>query len=335
MIGRRRLLTLAAGAPLALATPSIVRSASRKSIRLAAGVTPPSMHTIAFHVALERGFFARNGIEVSDFVQLRGGPLAIQALAAGQVDLSPADPEGLLAAVVAGFKLRGIAAPGARLSYMVAARKEIGSIAALRGKRFAISRPGAISQYLMFPLMDEAGIPRDSIEWVAVGGARDRLLALQADRVQGALLHVDFAIEAGRDKNLRLIKSVADILPDYPVELSIMRKDMLDADPEAATAIVRAIIEACRYIVRDKAGTIEVVLKYAPGTDADVLGLAYDELIRIGGFGVDGGMTRANLKVAYDLALQNRQIDREVSLDQWVDFRFQDEAMKALGPFAR
>jgi NitT/TauT family transport system substrate-binding protein len=335
MIGRRRVLTLAAGAPLVLAAPGIVRSAGRTSIRIAAGVTPPSMHTIAFHVALERGFFARNGIDVSDFVQLRGGPLAIQALAAGQVDLAPADPEGLLAAVVAGFKLRGIAAPGARLSYMVAVRKEISSIAALRGQRFAISRPGAISQYLLFPLLDEAGIPRDSVEWVAVGGARDRLLALQADRVQGALLHIDFAIEAGRDASLRLIKSVADVLPNYPVELSIMRKDMLDADPVAAAAIVRAIIEACRYIVRDKAGTIEVVLKYAPGTDREVLALAYDELIRIGGFGVDGGMTKANLEVAYDLALQNRQIDRPVALDQWVDLRFQDEALRSLGRFAR
>lgn len=335
MIGRRHLRTLAAGAPLALAAPSIGRAAPRTAIRIAAGVTPPSMHTIAFHVALERGLFARNGIEVKEFVQLRGGPLAIQALAAGQVDLAPADPEGLLAAVVAGFKLRAIAAPGARLSYMVAARKEIGSIAGLRGKRFAISRPGAISQYLMFPLLDEAGTPRDSVEWVAVGGARDRLLALQADRVQGALLHVDFAIEAGRDTSLRLIKSVADILPEYPVELSIMRKEMLDADPVAAAAIVRAIIEACRWIVRDKAGTIDIVLKYAPGTDREVLALAYDELIRIGGFGVDGGMTRANLGVAYDLALQNKQIDRPVALDQWVDFRFQDEATKALGPFAR
>jgi NitT/TauT family transport system substrate-binding protein len=335
MIGRRRVLTLAAGAPLVLAAPGIVRSAGRTSIRIAAGVTPPSMHTIAFHVALERGFFARNGIDVSDFVQLRGGPLAIQALAAGQVDLAPADPEGLLAAVVAGFKLRAIAAPGSRLSYMVAVRKEISSIAALRGQRFAISRPGAISQYLLFPLLDEAGIPRDSVEWVAVGGARDRLLALQADRVQGALLHIDFAIEAGRDASLRLIKSVADVLPNYPVELSIMRKDMLDADPVAAAAIVRAIIEACRYIVRDKAGTIEVVLKYAPGTDREVLALAYDELIRIGGFGVDDGMTKANLEVAYDLALQNRQIDRPVALDQWVDFRFQDEAVRSLGRFAR
>ena len=65
-----------------------------------------------------------------------------------------------------------------------------------------------------------------------------------------------------------------------------------------------------------------------------MLSRAYDELIRIHGFGVNGGMTEANLKVAHDLALQNRQIDRAVPLDQWVDFRFQQRALELLGRFA-
>src|SRR5262249_53586362 len=158
---------------------------------------------------------------------LRGGPLATQAIAAGQVDVAPADAEGLLAAVLRGHALRAVAAPGARLSYMVAVRKEIGTVADLRGKPFAISRPGAISQYLMYPLLGREGVPRDSLQWFGVGGALERMLALKAGRVKGALLMVDFAIEAASDPNIRIIHSVADILPHYPVELLVLRKDML------------------------------------------------------------------------------------------------------------
>ena len=80
-------------------------------------------------------------------------------------------------------------------------------------------------------------------------------------------MHVDFAMEAARDSNLRLLKSVADILPDYPVEMMVLRKDMLDEKPAVATAITRAVIEACRYIVRDKAGTIEVVAQICAGRE--------------------------------------------------------------------
>ena len=141
---------------------------------------------------------------------------------------------------------------------MVAVRKEIETIAALRGKPFAISRPGAISQYLMYPLLDGAGVPRDSLQWLGVGGAFERMLALKADRVKGALLMIDFAMEAINDPNIRILQSVVDTLPDYPVELLVLREEMLSKKPEAAVGITRAVIQACRHIVEKKTETIDV-----------------------------------------------------------------------------
>ena len=329
---RRRFLTVMAGASAAIAAPSVLRAQSA-TIKLATSAAPPSIHNIYLHVAYERGFFRQNGIAVSEFIQLRGGPLANQAIAAGQIDVTASDAEGLLSATSNGFAIRGVTAPGAHLSYIVSVRKEISSFADLKGKPFAVSRPGALSQYLMFPMLDGAGVPRDSLQWLSVGGGRERMLALLSDRVKGALLHIDFAMEAVNDPNIKALKSVADILPDYPFELLFMRKDTLDKNPAAATAIVRAIIQACRYIVTDKSGTFEVMLKYVPGMSTEVLDRAYAELIRIRGFGVNGDMTEKNLAVAHDLAFQNRQIDRALPLDQWADFGPQHRAMESLGPF--
>ena len=329
---RRRFLTVMAGASAAIAAPSVLRAQSA-TIKLATSTAPPSIHNIYLHVAYERGFFRQNGITVSEFMQLRGGPLANQAIAAGQIDVTASDAEGLLSATSNGYAIRGVTAPGAHLSYIVSVRKEISSFADLKGKPFAVSRPGALSQYLMFPMLDGAGVPRDSVQWLSVGGGRERMLALLSDRVKGALLHIDFAMEAVNDPNITSLKSVADILPDYPFELLFMRKDMLDKNPAAATAIVRAIIQACRYIVTDKSGTFEVMLKYVPGMSTEVLDRAYAELIRIRGFGVNGDMTEKNLAVAHDLAFQNRQIDRALPLDQWADFGPQRRAMESLGPF--
>ena len=44
-------------------------------------------------------------------------------------------------------------------------------------------------------------------------------------------------------------------------------------------------------------------------------------------------MTEANLKVAHDLALANKEIKQPIPLDQWVDFGPQQRAMASLGPF--
>jgi NitT/TauT family transport system substrate-binding protein len=333
-MSRRRFLGLMTGAAAALGAPSAVRAQTQTSVKIATGVTPPSIHNIYLHVAHERGFFRANGINVTELIQLRGGPLATQAIAAGQVDITAADPENVLGAALSGHGIVAVAAPGERVSYMVAVRKEIETIADLRGKPFAISRPGAISQYLMFPLLDREGVPRDSVQWFGVGGGFERMLALQANRVKGALLNIDYAMEAVNDPNIRLIRSVADVLPDYPVELLVLRRNMLDNNPDAATAITRAVIQACRYIVQSKVGTVDVMLKYAPGMNRTVLDRAYDELLRIKGFGVNGGMTEANMRVAHDLALLNRQIDHPIPLSQWADFRFQQRALAELGRFA-
>jgi NitT/TauT family transport system substrate-binding protein len=332
VVSRRAFLAWVSGVCAVLASAP-VRARALASVRIATGVTPPSIHNIWLHVAYERGFLRDNGIDVAEFIQLRGGPLAMQAIASGQVDIAPSDPEGLLSAAIAGHPVRGVAAPGSHLSYFVAVRGDLRSIGDLEGKSFAISRPGAISQYAMFPLLERAGVPRLSVQWLAVGGGYERMLALRAGRVHGALLNVEYAMEVAGGPDIRLIQSVDDAFPEYPAELLVLRKEMVDRNVEAATAITRAVIQACRYIVTNKAGTIEVTRKYNPGTGADVLGRAHDELVRVAGFGVNGGMTETNLKIAHDLALQNRQIDQAVPLDRWIDLRFQKRALESLGRF--
>jgi NitT/TauT family transport system substrate-binding protein len=333
MVSRRRFLLAPVGALAALAVGPTLSARARTTVKIATAAVPPSIHGIWLHVAYELGFFQRNGIDVAEFIQLRGGPLAMQAVASRHVDIAPADPEGVLSAALAGHPIRALAAPGAELAYFLALRKELRSIKDLGGRSFAISRPGAISHYLMFPLLERARVARDSVQWVGVGGGYERMLALLSNRVQGALLNVDFAMEMTGHPDVTVVQSVSDVVRGYPAELLVVRKDLVDENPEAATAITRAVIEACRHIVRDKAHTIGVALKYAPGMNAAVLSRAYDELIRIGGFGVNGGLTEANLKVAHDLALKNGQIARPVRLDEWVDLRFQQRALDSLGRF--
>src|SRR5689334_17081461 len=115
-MSRRRFLKLMAGGGAVLAAPAVLRAEALASVKIATGVTPPSIHNIYLHVAYERGFLRDNGINVKEFIQLRGGPLATQAIAAGQVDITASDPEGVLAAAVSGHPIRAVTAPGAHLS---------------------------------------------------------------------------------------------------------------------------------------------------------------------------------------------------------------------------
>jgi ABC-type nitrate/sulfonate/bicarbonate transport system substrate-binding protein len=169
------------------------------------------------------------------------------------------------------------------------------------------------------------------VQWLAVGGSRDRMLALLAGRVKGGLLYLEEALNAEQDPNVKPVVRIADVLPNYPHELLLVRKDMIDKQPKLVTAIAASIMEACRYIVTHKKETLEVFQKYSPGTDPNIADGAYDALISMKAYGVNGGMTEENLTTAMTMAVENKLLEAPLPLEKWADFRFQTEALAELG----
>jgi ABC-type nitrate/sulfonate/bicarbonate transport system substrate-binding protein len=304
-------------------------------LRVATVGVPPSLHTLYMHVAFEEGIYRRNGLVVDELVQLTAGPLVTQALIAGRVDVAETDAEGIINAVASGgADLYAVSAPAQHLSYVIAVQPEIKTLKGLVGKPFAISRPGALSQYLMFPALDRAGIARNAVTWTPIGGASERRLALVNNRVKGGLLHLDFAFAAQRDAGIVALDRITSSSPDYPHELLVVRKEFAEKQPQAVGAVVRSIIEACRFMASNRARTIEIYQKYSGEKDLKLANEAYDALMAMKGFGVNGGMTRKGLDAAVKLAVENGAIKTVMPLEAFADFRFQDEALRQIGTVA-
>jgi ABC-type nitrate/sulfonate/bicarbonate transport system substrate-binding protein len=307
---------------------SSVGAAEPFKLRVGSVSVPPSMHTLYMQVAYEEGIYKKNGLAVDGIMQLNSGPLVTQALTANQLDVADTDAEGVLNAVVAGFKVLAVSAPAQHLSYLVMVQPEIKSLKDLAGKPFAISRPGALSQYLMFPALERAGMARDDVQWIPIGGPSARRIALVNVRVKGALLHLDYALGAERDSKVVALDRVVRTNPDYPHEVLVVRKELAEQHPEIVTAVTKSIIEACRFIVGHRERTIELYKKYTGESDAKLANAAYDALLAIHGYGVNGGMTRKGME---DVARMATHKDKTVPLEAWADFKFQDAAVRELG----
>jgi ABC-type nitrate/sulfonate/bicarbonate transport system substrate-binding protein len=331
----RSAVTFAGIALLAASVPNAPAVAQPYKLRVATVGVPPSMHTLYMQVAFEEGIYRRNGLAVDELVPLAAGPLVTQALVSGRIDVAETDAEGVINAVSAGgASLLVVAAPSQHVSYVVAVQPEIKSLKDLVGKPFAISRPGALSQYLLFPALDREGIARNAVTWIPIGGASERRLALVNNRVKGALLHLDFMLAAQRDAKVVALDRVVRTNPDYPHELLVVRKELADKQPAAITAMTRSIIEACRFMVTNRERTIEIYRKYTGESDTKLANDAYDALLAIRGFGVNGGMTRKGLEAAVQLAVENGSIKQPLPLAAWADFRFQEEVLRQIGTVA-
>jgi ABC-type nitrate/sulfonate/bicarbonate transport system substrate-binding protein len=324
----RRLVSTALALGLFVGPVSAAGAAELVKLRIASVSVPPSMHTLYMQVAYEEGIYKKNGLAVDGIMQLNSGPLVTQALTANQVDVADTDAEGVLNAAVAGFKVLAVAAPAQHLSYLVMVQPEIKSLKDLAGKPFAISRPGALSQYLMFPALEREGMARNDVQWIAIGGPSERRLALVNNRVKGALLHLDYALVAQRDSKVVALDRVVRTNPDYPHEVLVVRKELAEKQPEVITAVTKSIIEACRFMVSHRERTIELYKKYTGETDIKLANEAYDALLAIHGYGVNGGMTRKGMEEVAKLAAHG---DKSIPLESWVDFKFQEEAIRQIG----
>lgn len=307
-----------------------VASAEEYDIKVVTPETPPSFDNLYLQVAYEKGFFKKNGLNVTSFTQLKGGPLATTAVVSGQADVTATDVEGIMQATKAGYPVRAVSAPSNKLSYIVEVSKDIKSFQDLKGQSFAVSRAGALSQYVVFPFLRRDNISRTDIKWLSVGSSKDRLGALLAKRVKAAVLYIDNAAEVRDNPDVHALANIAELMPLYPHELLLVRKEDIDNKPEKVTRIVQSIIEACRFLMTNREESIAIFLKYT-GADRAVAEYTYDKLLAMKPWGVNGGMTEETLKAAMETSLENKAIDAPVPLSSFSDFRFQKEAVKRLG----
>jgi len=117
--------------------------------------------------------------------------------------------------------------------------------------------------------------------------------------------------------------------PDYPHQMLVVRKELIEKRPDAVTAVTRSIIEACRFMVAERERTIDIYMKVSGETDRNLVNTGYDALLAIHGFGVNGGMTRKGLEIVTRFAVENGA--KSIPIDSWSDFRFQEEALQQIG----
>ena len=149
--------------------------AEEYTIKVATPETPPSFDNLYLQVAYDKGIFKKNGLNVTDLIQLKGGPLATTAVVSGQADVTATDVEGIIQATKAGYPVRAVSSPSNKLSYVVAVSNDIKSFSDLKGQSFAVSRAGALSQYVVFPFLQREDVSRNDIKWLSVGSSKDRL----------------------------------------------------------------------------------------------------------------------------------------------------------------
>lgn len=227
-------------------------------------------------VAKDEGLFKKYGLDVEP-IFLRGGQLAIQALAGGDPPLMSIGQ--VVQAGLAGFDLALIAGVETYYDSTVFARPEITRLEQLKGKRLGISGYGAATHFAAIILAQHLKLDPDKDLILVPGGPdAERVAAMSAGKIDAAIFNSSTIPIAKRMGLVELVK-----IPDLKVEVQgngmATTRTYIKSNREVVKSALKGYIEGIHLIFSNKAAAQKVFSRYMRTTDPEVLESSYQAYI--------------------------------------------------------
>lgn len=162
--------------------------------------TNPTAFEIDYVVAKDKGFFAKENIDVD--VTYMVPDLVIKALIAGTVDLARSGTHFGVIAAARGAEIKIIGAATYGYPYQVISQPQFKTLADLKGQKIAAASLASITTTIFKDVMQRQGIPPNAYTLLNVGGSPERFQAVASGLVAASLAEAppfNFrSIEAGR-----------------------------------------------------------------------------------------------------------------------------------------
>jgi len=162
--------------------------------------TNPTAFEIDYVVAKDKGFFAKENIDVD--VTYMVPDLVIKTLIAGTVDLARSGTHFGVIAAARGAEIKIIGAATYGYPYQVISQPQFKTLADLKGQKIAAASLASITTTIFKDVMQRQGIPPNAYTLLNVGGSPERFQAVASGLVAASLAEAppfNFrSIEAGR-----------------------------------------------------------------------------------------------------------------------------------------
>jgi len=227
---------------------------------------PNTNHT-GFYVALEKGWYAEQGIDLE--IQIPSDPAAaLKQVAAGNTEFGVSFQEEVTIARANDIPVVSIAAIIQHNTSAFAALKSSGikSAADFEGKKYA-SYGLPIERPILEGLMRCAGADASKVEFVDVGF--DAFPALVAGRVDLAWIFMGWdGVQAQlKEVELSVVPLYGSCLPDYYTPLIIAGEKTLSKRGDLARRFLAATTRGYEYAIAHPEESAEILLKHSPESD--------------------------------------------------------------------
>lgn len=213
-------------------------------------------------IAKDVGYFKKHHID-ADVVYMPGGRSVVQEMLAGRLQVAISAPAAVLRSNLDGSDFAYIGALSNSVDFVVFADKGITSAEQLRGKKIAVGTLGSGPDYSGRIVFEKLGmrVGKDVIFVETVGGQPTRLAMLQSGSLDAVVLTPPFTLRA-KQMGFQAVLEYASVVPHYFSSGYFARRKYIRENPSTVENIVRALIDATRYVFANASGTMEVLARH-------------------------------------------------------------------------
>jgi NitT/TauT family transport system substrate-binding protein len=231
-------------------------------------------------VAQERGFFAKNGIDVQT-IFIPGSPTLVASLNTGDLQFGYTGGTATLGAAAGGLDIKILAAFSNHIQTDLVVRPEVKVPNDLKGKRIGVTSIGGTGWMSAMLALEDIGLnpDRDKILFAAFGDQRVITQALETGTIQGASLAGVFSQRLKRSG----YNFMADVEKIPLVGTSVVVKgDYLTTHQVIARNTLKALIEGHGFTLNpsNKAAVTEIMTKKLGITDPVAANDGYEDYVR-------------------------------------------------------
>jgi NitT/TauT family transport system substrate-binding protein len=299
-------------------------------------VYPGTILNLPQWVMVERGFCAAHNLQC-ETIAIPSGPVGLQALAAGSVEVTYASTDVTMQSAARGNDVVVFAGHSPNNIYELSVRADLplphrdaGYPAVMKdlvGKRLGVTARGAATEIQVRALMIGAQLDPDSVTYVAVGSPATSYPAMLANQIDAAVMFQPFRTLCETQKTCFVAVDFAK--GEGPPELKALnggfetfatRRDLVQRNPAAADNFILALREAIDWM--QKPENFDEVLAITkknlslgdiPNAEDTLKTLVRNQIPR---FGVT--IDRASVKAFSDFLLKFKLIEAPVNPARFV-----------------
>lgn len=269
-----------------------------------------------------------------DFRLLDSDPL-VAAMISGQVHIGALSLAGMANANAAGSDFVAIGGDDQKNTFVVAAKDPIESIEELRGKPFAVTQNlNQITGQTARKCLEEAGLDLEQdVQLLRLSNTGEATQAIRSGQVAGGISATfrltGIRLEDGDIYNIlcRGWETNPQISTVWMVE-----RGWLDENEDLALALNIASLMSARWAKENKDEWVALATQEVENLSEEAASIDYDTLVtELDNWPVNGSLDRELCQQTLDTSLEFEAIDRAYTVDELVNFDYQEEALAILG----